>query len=762
MKDEIRLVCMGKSTPASRLVSMGVAHIDKLRQVGDYAAQQVNVTDSEWFHVRISGGHATLTIYDEDESDNVACLPYQSGMTQFGIGADFRISSAESETRFWSFQPSVPYAKRRSLPLEWQKSEYGLVPYTAISTYPTLFPPGLGASLPDNASGRYWAQSALLKPSLYSGKMRHVVQILLGSNVAVPYDFRFSRTHGVFVGTKGGKPNDWLVEISASKGILAIEMPACTKTVPKENTLGYVPNGDPFPEGEALNNAIKAGKVRVLMAPSGLADVYKKSPFSGVFGWAFNYTGAEASCVVSDTSGQYLTTFLYTVHISQSLDGGPGSATLSIDETGQVIGEGYKGSDSYGKCMFKVPLTVGGASFPVWLGPLYGTYAPGNCKAPLHVWYEQSGRRRVVWYENSALNSSRPPDEYPLPPECATYDGWVSSGIGIGGTKFIDYPPGSSGSAWHQKNQIVYVDGYEPPSEQFSPVRTVRHALASSSYVEDLYGQPVYPWHTMAASALKLVRFYREDQSGYYRYVNSSVVVPAFEREAVLFHNSSTERTSSTTSSYLTFVVKGATAAYEITLPAGPEADWQWTSDHLLIGVELKDVAGSTSSEDWEIILDLWSDIYTDYGSWTYGDFGGFSSSLGSSNVDPYLVTPSKYSKPPDRKNLVASHPLVSYETTDRTMYNRSSLKCMVGNFGIIRLDNSYPFDSFYSETSGPTDPAWFSFVEVYYPLIQSWDAALRYSPPQLNSNGFEKSNFGTYKTPFSGHYYSINFVGDA
>jgi len=86
----------------------------------------------------------------------------------------------------------------------------------------------------------------------------------------------------------------------------------------------------------------------------------------------------------------------------------------------------------------------------------------------------------------------------------------------------------------------------------------------------------------------------------------------------------------------------------------------------------------------------------------------------------------------------------------------------MVGNFGIIRLDNSYPFDSFYSETSGPTDPAWFSFVEVYYPLIQSWDAALRYSPPQLNASGFEKSNFGTYKTPFPGHYYSINFVGDA
>ena len=403
MKDEIRLVCMGKSTPASRLVSMGVAHIDKLRQVGDYAAQQVNVTDTEWFHVRISGGHATLTIYDEDEDNGGACLPYQSGMTQFGIGAKFSINQGAPVNRFWAFQPSAPYAKRRSIPLEWQDSDYGLVPYTEISTYPTLFDPGLGAHLPENATGSYWSQSALLKPGLYSGKMRHVVQILLGSNAAVPYDFRFSRTHGVFVGTKGGKPNDWLVEISASKGILAIEMPACTKTVPKENTLGYVPKGDPFPEGEALNNAIKAGSVRVLMAPSGLADVYKKSPFSGVFGWAFNYTGAEASCVVSDTSGQYRTTFLYTVHISQSLDGGPGSATLSIDETGQVIGEGYKGSDSYGKCMFKVPLTVGGASFPVWLGPLYGTYAPGNCKAPLHVWYEKSGRRRVVRHDMPPL-----------------------------------------------------------------------------------------------------------------------------------------------------------------------------------------------------------------------------------------------------------------------------------------------------------------------------------------------------------------------
>ena len=762
MKDEIRLVCMGKSTPASRLVSMGVAHIDKLRQVGDYAAQQVNVTDTEWFHVRISGGHATLTIYDEDEDNGGACLPYQSGMTQFGIGAKFSINQGAPVNRFWAFQPSAPYAKRRSIPLEWQDSDYGLVPYTEISTYPTLFDPGLGAHLPENATGSYWSQSALLKPGLYSGKMRHVVQILLGSNAAVPYDFRFSRTHGVFVGTKGGKPNDWLVEISASKGILAIEMPACTKTVPKENTLGYVPNGDPFPEGEALNNAIKAGTVRVLMAPSGLADVYKKSPFSGVFGWAFNYTGAEASCVVYNATGQYRETFLYTVRISKALDGGPAGATLSIDETGLVIGEGGNPVSLYGKSMFKVPAKIGGSSFPVWLGPLYGEYTPANCKAPLHVWYEQSGRRRIVWFENSIRSSDRPPDEYPLPPECATYEGWVESGIGFGGVEFIDYPLESSGEEWHQINQVVYIDDYRPPPEQFSPSRTVRRAYGSSSYVENLYGTPEWPWHSMSMEALKLARFHVEVQTSYYRSVNSSVVVPAFEREAALFHNSVTDSTDSFSSAYRTFVIRGATAGYEVDLPSTPESEWQRTSDGLLIGVELKDESGNNTSSDWQVIWSLPSETTTDYGSWTYGTFGSLSSDLGMSSVDSYLVTPSRYSKPPDRANLNGFHPFSFGETVGEITHRRKSDKFIVGGFGTIRLDDSYPFDSFYGTTSGPTDPAWFAFVDVDYPLIQSWDAALRYSPPQLNASGFEKSNFGTYKTPFPGHYYSINFVGDA
>jgi len=53
----------------------------------------------------------------------------------------------------------------------------------------------------------------------------------------------------------------------------------------------------------------------------------------------------------------------------------------------------------------------------------------------------------------------------------------------------------------------------------------------------------------------------------------------------------------------------------------------------------------------------------------------------------------------------------------------------------------------------------------MFYPLIQSWDAKLRYSPPDFSGAGetdYSKCVFGSYIEPTKNKPLLINFVGDA
>lgn len=178
------------------------------------------------------------------------------------------------------------------------------------------------------------------KPGMYSGKMQHIVQALLGIgrtasantdeyltgiprppdqdgqiNVYNAYDYRWVRSHGTYLSEGGDR---WLVEISREEGILAMPLRFFTGTEEIEyrnylssigdtdtvfmlDTIGGLPTGETFPSGAALTDAIANGKVLRLLEAEDIEEFYHDSGLDvekkGLFtqcGWAFSANGSKA------------------------------------------------------------------------------------------------------------------------------------------------------------------------------------------------------------------------------------------------------------------------------------------------------------------------------------------------------------------------------------------------------------------------------------------------------------------------------------
>jgi hypothetical protein len=239
-----------------------------------------------------------------------------------------------------------------------------------------------------------------IRPSLYSGAMKRVVQAMLGighvggqnemldnspryidgsiphmkRDVLVTYSWTLGTTHGIY---KAGYKNHWLIEISQDRGVLAMPL----ILMPDTKTLDYyisktkigdigttrvldefggIPTGESFPtDSVALTNAINAGKVLRLLGASDMQAFYTAKNFYSNFGWAFSNTGTEAHhCCMSDrdsgfnfypgTGDKYLCGEHWSIKITLSeynlknLQGptptpvGSGSASLSMIHIGRM------------------------------------------------------------------------------------------------------------------------------------------------------------------------------------------------------------------------------------------------------------------------------------------------------------------------------------------------------------------------------------------------------------------------------------------
>ena len=210
-------------------------------------------------------------------------------------------------------------------------------------------------SAPDNYFGGAFSQYVKLKPTMYSGLMRHVVQLLMGfgrqtgksvydaadpkigtirgrttkqatayqtkvqsNGLQILYDWRWYRTHGVIAGEDGRL---WLVEIGSTRGAIAMPLPmnptsqleafrekldtmGDTAGAYAVDALGGFPTGESFP-ADNLDSWIRAGRVVQLATRDQMDAFYQHGAFSSVLGWAFNEGGTEAhnTCVSYDDDG---------------------------------------------------------------------------------------------------------------------------------------------------------------------------------------------------------------------------------------------------------------------------------------------------------------------------------------------------------------------------------------------------------------------------------------------------------------------------
>lgn len=185
-------------------------------------------------------------------------------------------------------------------------------------------------------TGFEFSQYTMLKPTMYTGAMKFVVQCLMSfgkqkikmttadaaaSHIAfvaangfrVLYDYRFASTHGIVFGTDGVP---WLVEISITNGVIMMPLPRFAWSKKADyyakveakvengdvdsailaflDLFGGLPTGEGFPAN--LELAIKEGRVLQPIKPDDptLKEFYECVGYSSAMGWAFSASGAKA------------------------------------------------------------------------------------------------------------------------------------------------------------------------------------------------------------------------------------------------------------------------------------------------------------------------------------------------------------------------------------------------------------------------------------------------------------------------------------
>lgn len=341
--------------------------------------------DDGYIYVRAAQGQYIIDIsvaprlvdssYSEPETDEPISTPtLLSGMTVRGFGYEIVRPQERPIMALQSFSPTSTCQRINDLPPGSQLS-----PRLFVSPHDSLS--GLG----NPEEPPIYTQYTKLRPSMYSGKMQQVVQTVMGlgrltapeiramkdstnahflaelqaHGAQVRYDYKFHRTHGITTAADGRL---WLVEISMSRGVLAMPLPYYPESQTERfynkhvavddsdmtdviDLLGGLPTGESFPEdASALSAAIDSGKVLRLLPPEALSDFYDTSPYSQILGWAFSPDGSEAhntGYYYHESGYQRGIWWQINIRIGATLPDVPVSASAEV----RRMGEGYLYSD---------------------------------------------------------------------------------------------------------------------------------------------------------------------------------------------------------------------------------------------------------------------------------------------------------------------------------------------------------------------------------------------------------------------------------
>lgn len=329
-----------------RMTALGIAHGSFHAVFGNgdaYVYGYVLPTGLEAIHIVVGPGAGDVTSLDFIDPETPDFLS--------GYLVDGRFVDVDGETRVRDFRAG---ASCQRLHGDEVSSGRNKVRRLAIR-------PGDVAGISEGAE---IAQATIVRPTMYSGTMRKVVQFLLGigkqfssesiydasepplpsevvegddealvddvgyetayesfvksQGVRLQYDYRFQRTHGVI---RAADQRWWLVEISQGRGILMMPLPLCRYTDLPEfrekcerlgdeealqvlDLFGGFPSGEPFPtDGDAIEAAVRSGRVIRTKTRDDVKSFYEYGGYSSIMGWAFSDSGLEAhntGCRVDD------------------------------------------------------------------------------------------------------------------------------------------------------------------------------------------------------------------------------------------------------------------------------------------------------------------------------------------------------------------------------------------------------------------------------------------------------------------------------
>lgn len=315
-----------------------LAQLSAQQRFDDGAYAYVNLAGGiNAVHIVVGPGEETLL---EEVATPVAVPDFLSGAVQNGYIEDVPADPPRAAYKtLANFHPTLSCSQRFKLDFATQRiRRLAVEPADALA--------GSLANPHENAPQVY-SQYTRLKPTMYSGTMRSLVQVLMGfgrstvrdgksvsvydlpakkgraarvqpvtaygakvlkSGLQITYDWRFTRTHGVTYAEDG---RAWLVEIGIANGVYAMPLPLHPDTTTAAFRLrmekagdaealavldlfGGFPTGESVPPSDELPAWIRAGRVVQMATHDDIAPFYANNAYSQEMGWAFNQRGDEA------------------------------------------------------------------------------------------------------------------------------------------------------------------------------------------------------------------------------------------------------------------------------------------------------------------------------------------------------------------------------------------------------------------------------------------------------------------------------------
>lgn len=325
--------------PEGKLLLSKAQAFTKRAEIPTYSMSR-RVSDDEYIYVLVAGDQNIIQIsagvkypglvHEEPEVHESPVFPdFLSGLVFDGImGTREEIKADGSKISYEvirSWAPTPNCAKIQGISTGRQPSKRLAVrPHNSMSEW----------NAPPESILEY-SQYVTPRTSEWSGTMKKVVQVVFGLGrinknklrdpkeptnttqymnyvgnygVQVQYDYKFMRTHGIY---KGPDNTLWLVEISSTKGVIAMPLPIFpgsdkpdfalraqqrgdTAMEKALDELGCLPTGEAFPTGKTYQEKLANGDIIQLLPPADLQDFYRLSAYSSACGWAFNEKGNEA------------------------------------------------------------------------------------------------------------------------------------------------------------------------------------------------------------------------------------------------------------------------------------------------------------------------------------------------------------------------------------------------------------------------------------------------------------------------------------